>query len=110
MARITRSAGASSSPIAGKASFCPPGKSPEITRELGDRAELQKKVLKNDWNQVHIIARGNLLQHFINGVLMSEVRDEDPEKRRMSGLLGVQVHVGPPMKIEFRQIRVKRLK
>ncbi|MEY3896269.1 MAG: hypothetical protein RLZZ214_1789 [Verrucomicrobiota bacterium] len=87
-----------------------PGKPPEIAKELGDRAELQKKVLKNDWNQVHIIARGNLLQHFINGVLMAEVRDEDPEKRRMSGLLGVQVHVGPPMKIEFREIRVKRLK
>jgi Domain of Unknown Function (DUF1080) len=48
------------------------------------------------------------LQHFINGVLMSEVRDDDPEKRRMSGLPGVQVHVGPPMKIEFRNIRVKR--
>lgn len=87
-----------------------PGRPPEIIKELGDRAELQKKVFKNDWNQVHIIARRNLLQHFINGVLMSEVLDEDPEKRLMSGLLGVQVHVGPPMKIEFRQIRVKRLK
>jgi hypothetical protein len=41
---------------------------------------------------------------------MSEVLDEDPEKRRMNGLLGVQVHVGPPMKIEYRNIRVKRLK
>jgi hypothetical protein len=41
---------------------------------------------------------------------MSGVRDEDPEKRRTSGLLGVQVHVGPPMKIEFRNIRVKRAK
>jgi hypothetical protein len=41
---------------------------------------------------------------------MSEVLDEDPEKRRTSGLLGVQVHVGPPMKIEYRKIRVKRLK
>jgi hypothetical protein len=87
-----------------------PGEKPIVAKELGDRAELQKKVLKNDWNQVHIIARGNLLQHFTNDVLMAEVRDEDPEKRKMSGLLGVQVHVGPPMKIEFRNIRVKRLK
>ena len=45
-----------------------------------------------------------LLQHFTNGVLMSEVRDEDPEKRSMKGLLGVQVHTGPPMKVEFRNI------
>ncbi len=93
----------------GQSVVLPAGGKPEIARELGDRAELQKKVMKEDWNQVHIIARGNLLQHFTNGVLMSEVRDEDPEKRRLSGLLGVQVHVGPPMKIEFRNIRVKRI-
>lgn len=85
-----------------------PGAKPEIVRDLGDRAELQKKILKEDWNQVHIIARGNLLRHYVNGVLMSEVRDEDPEKRAMKGLLGVQVHVGPPMKIEFRNILLKR--
>lgn len=87
-----------------------PGKPPELARELGDRAELQKKILKEEWNQVHIIANGNLLQHYINGVLMAEVRDEDPEKRRMNGLIGVQVHVGPPMKIEFRNILLKHLK
>lgn len=86
-----------------------PGAAPEIVRVLGDRAELQKKVRKEDWNEVHIVARGNLLQHFTNGVLMSEVRDEDSEKRSMKGLLGVQVHTGPPMKIEFRNIRLKRM-
>ena len=86
-----------------------PGKPPEVAKVLGDRAELQKQVKKNDWNQVHLIIRGNHLQHFTNGVLMSEVLDEDPEKRRASGLLGVQVHVGPPMKIEYRNIRVKKL-
>lgn len=85
------------------------GQVPSIVRDLGDRAELQKKVLKNDWNQVHVIAEGNHLQHFTNGVLMAEVVDEDTEKRRLKGLLGVQVHVGPPMKIEYRAIRLKRL-
>jgi hypothetical protein len=85
------------------------GAPPKVERELGDRAELQKKVLKEEWNQVHIVAKGNLLQHFTNGVLMSEVRDDDAEKRKLSGLLGVQVHVGPPMKIEFRKILLKRL-
>ncbi len=94
----------------GQSVLLAPGKSPEITKDLGDRVELQKAVVKDGWNQVHIIARGNLLQHFINGVPMSEVRDEDLEQRRMAGLLGVQVHVGPPMKIEFRNIRVKRLR
>ena len=87
-----------------------PGAEPEIVKVLGDRAELQGFVRKEDWNEVHLIARGNLLRHFINGVLMSEVRDEDPGKRSMRGLLGVQVHTGPPMKIEFRNIRLRRWK
>ena len=50
-----------------------PGAKPEVVRELGDRAELQKKVKKGDWNEVHLIVRGNHLQHFTNGVLMAEV-------------------------------------
>jgi len=87
-----------------------PGKSPELVTRLGDRAELQQQVRKNDWNEVHLIVQGHRLRHFTNGILMSEVLDEDPEKRRASGLLGVQVHVGPPMKIEFRKLRLKRLK
>jgi hypothetical protein len=93
----------------GQSAVMKPGAGPEIVKVLGDRAELQKKVRKEDWNEVHIVARGKLLRHFTNGVLMSEVRDEDLEKRRMKGLLGVQVHTGPPMKIEFRKIRLKRL-
>jgi hypothetical protein len=93
----------------GQSVILKPGQKPEVAKVLGDRAELQKQVKKNDWNEVHLVLRGNRLQHFTNGVLMSEVLDEDPEKRRASGLLGVQVHVGPPMKIEYRNIRVKRL-
>lgn len=87
-----------------------PGQAPELVKSLGDPAELQRRVKKNDWNEVHLIVKGHHLRHFTNSVLMSEVFDEDPAKRRASGLLGVQVHVGPPMKIEFRKLRLKRLK
>jgi hypothetical protein len=40
---------------------------------------------------------------------MSEVHDEDSKNRMMSGLLGVQVHVGPPMKVEYRKLMLKKL-
>jgi hypothetical protein len=40
---------------------------------------------------------------------MSVVVDEDAQHRRLDGLLGVQVHVGPPMKIEYRNFRLKQL-
>jgi hypothetical protein len=86
-----------------------PGAKPEVVREIGTMEELQKAVKKEDWNTCRIAAKGNVMQHFVNDVLMSEVEDLDPEKRVLEGLLGVQVHVGPPMKIEYRKIALKRL-
>ena len=51
--------------------------------------------------------RGHTLIHLINGHVMSVVVDDDPQERTSEGLIGMQVHVGPPMKIEFRNIRLK---
>jgi hypothetical protein len=49
------------------------------------------------------------MQHFINRVLMSEAVDEDTVNRKSSGLLGMQVHVMPKMKVEYRNIFLKKL-
>ncbi len=86
-----------------------PGLGPEVVKQVGDAAELQKAVKKEDWNTYRIVVKGNVMQHYVNEVLMSEVEDVDPEKRVTEGLLGVQVHVGPPMKIEYRKILLKEL-
>jgi hypothetical protein len=75
---------------------------------LGDINELNRNIKSEDWNSVHIIANNNRLQHFINGILMSDVTDNDVKNRCLKGLIGVQVHVGPPMKIEYRNIRIKQ--
>ena len=45
----------------------------------------------------------------LRGQVMSIVVDEDPAARTTTGLIGVQVHVGPPMKIEYRHILLKEL-
>jgi hypothetical protein len=79
-----------------------------VTENLGDRDSL-KVHINEDWNEMHIIARGNHLQHYVNGILMADITDNDTINRKDSGLLGVQVHVGPPMKTEFRNIRLKEL-
>ena len=76
---------------------------------LGDRDSL-KAHINEGWNECHLIVKGNHMQHFINGVLMSDVTDNDIANRKFSGLLGVQVHVGPPMKVEYRNFRLKELK
>lgn len=80
-----------------------------VTGSLGSSDSLKTLIKSENWNQVHIIAKGNQLQHFINGVLMSEVTDEDKINGKATGQLGVQVHVGPPMKVEFRNIMFKKL-
>jgi hypothetical protein len=56
------------------------------------------------------VAKGNRLQHYINGVLISDVIDNDPINAKSAGLIGVQVHVGPPMKVEYRNIMLKVIK
>jgi hypothetical protein len=76
---------------------------------LGNADSLKSVIKNGDWNSCHIIAKGNHLQHYINGVLMSDVTDSDTVNRTMSGLLGVQVHVGPPMTVEYRNILLKQL-
>jgi hypothetical protein len=82
----------------------------ESTEPLGQPDSLTAKIKRDDWNEYHLVIKGNRLQHYINGVLMSEVVDNDSVHRKMEGLLGVQVHVGPPMKIEYRNIRLKAYK
>ncbi|MGQ1783636.1 MULTISPECIES: 3-keto-disaccharide hydrolase [unclassified Saccharicrinis] len=81
----------------------------EVLRQLGESETLNSKIKKNDWNQVHLIIKGNRLLHYINGTLMSDVTDNDSIHKVINGYIGVQVHVGPPMKVEYRNIRLKEL-
>lgn len=82
---------------------------PAAIASVGDAQELAATLKPDDWNEVHLIARGPMLTHIINGRVMSIVYDDDRQNRRTEGLLGMQVHVGPPMKVEFRHIRLKDL-
>ena len=82
------------------------GQKPVLLSNLGDGAELVK-FISADWNAVHLIIRGNTLIHMINGHVMCVVIDDDAQGRMMQGLIGVQVHVGPPMKVEYKNFRLK---
>ncbi len=52
--------------------------------------------------------RGPVLMHLINRRLMSVFLDEDTKHRAMEGVLGFQ-NVGPPFKVEFRNIWYKKI-
>ncbi|MCX8065516.1 MAG: DUF1080 domain-containing protein [Candidatus Hydrogenedentes bacterium] len=72
--------------------------------------ELVKHIKQNDWNEYEIRAIGNHIQLYINGKLMCEAFDDDAKFSRRKGYIALQMHPGPPMKIQFRNIRIKILK
>jgi len=80
----------------------------KITGSLGDSDSLKTKIKSENWNEFHLVVKGNRLQHFVNGVLMSDVTDNDTMNGKSKGFLGVQVHVGPPMKVQYRNLRLKQ--
>jgi hypothetical protein len=86
-----------------------PGGTRKLIGSPGEPEALQAFLKTDDFNQVHIIARGNTIVHVINGHVMSLFVDDDPQGRASEGQLGLQLHMGPPMKIEFRKIMLKRL-
>jgi hypothetical protein len=80
----------------------------KVTGSLGTADELKTKIKKEDWNEIRLVAKGNRLQHYVNGVLMSDVTDNDARNGKLKGHLGIQVHVGPPMKVEYRNLKIKQ--
>jgi hypothetical protein len=82
---------------------------PKLIGSPGDNEALKEVIKAGDWNQIHIIARGITIIQVINGRVMSMCIDEDPKGRAMEGLLGLQLHVGPPMKIEYKNVLLKKL-
>ena len=82
------------------------GRKPIVLASTGDTKALAE-FITSDWNSYHLIVRGNVLIHILNGHLMCSVIDDDPPHRMSKGLIGVQVHVGPPMKVEYRNFRLK---
>lgn len=83
---------------------------PVIVGSLGDGDSLKSIIHgAGEWNEYRILAVGNHLQHFINGALVCDVTDNDTVNRKLSGLIGVQVHVGPPMKVEYRNFRLRHI-
>lgn len=66
-------------------------------------------AIKRGWNTCRIVAKGSHLQHYINEVLLCDVTDDDTANRKASGLIGLQLHAGHIMTIEFKNIQLKTL-
>ncbi|MFN3169023.1 MAG: family 16 glycoside hydrolase [Phycisphaeraceae bacterium] len=84
------------------------GQPPKVVEQIGDPAELMKSVDLDGWNEYHLVVKGNHFIHYVNGVRMAEVVDNDKANRENQGLLGLQLHSGPPTEVAFKAIRLKR--
>lgn len=72
-------------------------------------AEVQKVYKPGEWNQFTIIAKGDKISSWINGLPIAEFNDD----RDAEGFIGLQVHSikknAGPYKVAWRNIRIKNL-
>ena len=81
----------------------------QVVASVGDTNDINQVIKKEDWNNYTIIARGNQLTHVINGRMTCQVIDSDAAHAAKSGILALQVHAGPPMEVQFKDLRIKPL-
>jgi hypothetical protein len=72
----------------------------------GWKGKGEKLYKKDEWNDMELSAIGENIQIKINGTVTSELKDTS----KASGVLAFQLHAGPDMKAEFRNIRLKEVK
>lgn len=73
----------------------------------GDPKELLKHVKDKDWNDYTVIANGGYIILKSNDVVMCELQDNDP-RRAPTGKLALQIHRGPDMMVQFKDIRLRQ--
>ena len=85
------------------------GKKEVVGKTEKTSAEIQASIKKGDWNEYVVIAKGNHLQHFINGVQTVDVTDETAVGAK-KGVLALQLHAGTAMTVQFKDIVLKEIK
>jgi len=103
--------------IAGKGRLCLCGEkavraaddTKTVTETLIDQEGYKKLFKLDDWNDVVIIAKGNHLQHYLNGRLILDYTDNSPLALK-EGVIALQLHAGKPMWAEYKNVRIKELK
>jgi 3-keto-disaccharide hydrolase len=86
-----------------------PGKKPTLLATLGSSDDLKSAIKPGEWNQVEIIADGNMLTHIINGRIMSVLVDTDPEFSRAKGIIAFEIEGPGKVKILHRNVWLKKL-
>ena len=86
-----------------------PDKKPTLLALLGTGDEMKTFIKPGEWNQVEIIADGNMLTHIINGHIMSVLIDTDPKHSQAKGVIALEIEGPGDLKIRHRNIWLKKL-
>lgn len=78
--------------------------------KIGDPAVLLTNYKKEQWNQYRVICKGPDITLYVNGVLMCQITDHDASTAGKAGIIALQMHPGPPMKVQFKNLYLKELK
>jgi hypothetical protein len=70
--------------------------------------ELLKSYKQGDWNTYRIVCSGPEITLYVNSVMMCQFTDKDSKFATTNGVIALQMHPGPPMKIEFKNIILKK--
>jgi hypothetical protein len=62
-----------------------------------------------EWHDFRVLVEGNRHRHWIDGRPTVDLIDLDEKGRKLDGVLAVQVHVGPPMTIQYKDFLLKTL-
>lgn len=68
-----------------------------------------QKFAPGQWHEYRLLVEANRHRHWINGNSTADLIDLDEKGRAMEGVLAMQVHVGPAMTIEYKEMRIKHL-
>lgn len=72
--------------------------------------EMERKTFApGEWHEYRVLVEGNHHRHWIDGHPTADLIDFDEKGRALEGVLAMQVHVGPPMTVQFREIRIRHL-
>ena len=85
------------------------GKVPRVIGTIGDPDALLKLIKTDDWNQVHILARGNEVTHIVNGQLMAITFDEDKTFFTPRGWMGWSIEGFGLGRVSVRNLWLKKL-
>ena len=73
----------------------------------GDKDAITRLVKPDDWNSMRVVCRGNHIEIFLNGERTVEYTETD-ESIPAYGVIGLQIHSGPPSEAWYRNIRVRQ--